>query len=921
MPVARRLAAALAVSIGLVGLVRADDPLRIDKLNKSFASLALTDADGKAFALTDLKDSKAVVVVFLSFDCPVSTGYTPFLCDLAKKHEADGVTVLGVVPTDDTAAQVKKHAAEYKLPFRLFPDPKLVAADAFKAQATPEAFVLDHNLVLRYRGRIDDSQKTRTQKNPGAASHDLEDALAAVLAGKDVAMPATKPIGCGIGPKERTAKADSAVTYYKDVAPILQAHCEECHRPGQVGPFALVTYKQAVSWADDVKDYTRERKMPPWKPAGGPGYKNERNLAEVDLATIATWVDAGCPEGDPKDAPPPRVYSDEWKLGTPDLVLEMPEDFHVGPSGKDIFRCFVFPTSLGEDKYIVGYEVRPGNPRVVHHSLNFFNTTGQGRELEQHEQARARTPGQADYGPGYSAAMSVGFVPDPTLAKPGVPPAGNFGGWAPGQLGTRTPDGTGFLLPDGADVILQVHYHRTGKAETDRTKLGLFFAKKPVDRPYQTIAVGGLSPFTQIPAGVPDYLARGSVELLTDCTLYSVMPHMHLVGRSIKMTMTPPGGKTITLVDIPAWDYNWQETYWFKESIPLKKGTVLDVSAVYDNSPHNPNNPYSPPRTITFGEQTTNEMLFGFLGVSSKEPGQRVLVKRQLLDRDGRPTTGRAMLQQLITRPRDPAPKQKSEEKKGGEPKAIAVPYQLTDTKHVRVRVKLNGQGPYNMILDTGAPAAFVTKAVAKAAGLTPDDKGWAPVKSFVIEGGLTVDKARVRVEDLFQLEGMNGLGLAGVELHGVIGYDILARYRVTYDFTADTLTFVPLDGFTPPALQGIGGKGQGGLEVLGPLMKTLAAFMGIKPNFETQPRGIVGIEVEDKDGGVFVKTVLAGSPAERAGLKAGDKLLSVKDRSIDAPRDLSRALDKLAAGTRVPVKVKRGDETTTLTVLLGKGI
>src|SRR4029079_5101677 len=135
---------------------------------------------------------------------------------------------------------------------------------------------------------------------------------------------------------------------------------------------------------------------------------NERNLAEVDLATIATWVDAGCPEGDPKDAPPPRVYSDEWKLGTPDLVLEMPEDFHVGPSGKDIFRCFVFPTSLGEDKYIVGYEVRPGNPRVVHHSLNFFNTPGQGRELEQHEQARARTPGQADYGPGYSAAMSVG---------------------------------------------------------------------------------------------------------------------------------------------------------------------------------------------------------------------------------------------------------------------------------------------------------------------------------------------------------------------------------------------------------------------------------------------------------------------------------------------------------------------------------
>jgi peroxiredoxin len=922
MPFARPIAAALVVGCGLVSLARADDLPRTDKLNKSFATLTLTDPDGKAFALADLKEPKAVVVVFLSFDCPVSTGYTPLLTELARTHEKDGVTVVGIVPTDDTAEQVKKHAAEYKLPFKVFPDSKLAAADAFKAQATPEAFVLDRNLILRYRGRIDDSQKSRTQKNGGVTSHDLQDALAAVLVGKDVAVPATKPIGCGIGPKERTVKADAAVTYYKDVAPILQTHCQECHRPDQVGPFSLVTYKQAVNWADDIRDYTKDKKMPPWKPAGGPGYKNARGVPDADVATIARWVDAGCPEGDPKHAPPPRVYSDEWKLGKPDLVLEMPEDYHVGPSGKDIFRCFVFPTALGEDKYIVGYEVRPGNPRVVHHSLNYFNTTGQGLELEKREQAKVRTPGQADYGPGYSAAMYVGFIPDPTLAKPGVPPAGIFGGWAPGQLGTRTPEGTGFLLPNGADVILQIHYHRTGKPETDRTKLGLFFAKKPVDRPYQTIYVGGLSPLNQIPAGIPDYLAKGSVEILTDCILHSVMPHMHLVGRSIKVTLTPPGGPATTLVDIPDWDYNWQETYWFKDPIPVKKGTVVEVSAVYDNSSHNPNNPYSPPQSIVFGEHTTNEMLFGFLGVSSKEAGQRVFVKRQLLDREGKPITGRGVLQQLLTHPRDNGPKKQAEDKKkDGEKQAVEVPYQLTDTKHVRVRVKLNGRGPFNFILDTGAPAAFVTKAVAKAAGLTADEKGWAPVKSFVLEGGLAVDKARVRIEDLFQLEGMNGLGLAGVELHGVIGYDILARYRITYDFTADKLTFVPLDGFTPPAIQGVGGKGQGGLEVLGPLMKTLAAFMGIKPNFDSKPRGTVGIEVEEKDGGVFVKSILDGSPAAAAGLKIGDKLLSVKDRSIDAAKDLSRVLDKLTAGTKVAVRIKRGEETTTLTVELGKGI
>jgi peroxiredoxin len=903
----------------LTQLLRADDGPRTDKLNDSFASLALTDPDGKTLTISDLKNPKAVVIVFLSFDCPVSNSYMSYLSDLARTHAKDGVTVLGVVPTDDPAQQIKKSATEFELAFRVFPDPNLAAADAFKAQATPEVFVLDHNLVLRYRGRIDDWNKSRTQKNPTSKTHELDDALATLLAGKDVAVPATRPIGCAILPKERKVNPNAGVTYYKDVAPILQSRCQECHRPGQVGPFSLVTYKQAANWADDIKDYTHEKRMPPWKPVAGVAFKNTRNMPEAEVAMLARWVDAGCPEGNPHDAPPAVTYPEEWNLGKPDLILEVPEEFHVGPAGKDIYRCYVLPTDLGEDKYIVGYEVRPGNPRVVHHTLNFFNTTGQGRELERKAHAKKLPPDAQDFGPGYSSQMSVGFIPDPSKAKPGVPPAGNFGGWAPGQRGTRTPEGTGFFLPRGADVILQVHYHRTGKSETDRTKLGLYFAKKPVDRPYHSVAVGGMAPWTVIPAGRADYQAHGTVWLRDDCTLHSVLPHMHLIGRSINVTVTPPDGPTTTLVAIRDWDYNWQETYWFQNPISVKAGTRLDVSAVYDNSPSNPNNPFSPPQPIYFGEQTTNEMLYAFVGVSSAEPGRRVRISRTPLDRNGRPTPGQSLLQKLISHPAK-AEQKKAEEEKKGDGKPVEVPYQLTDTKHVRVRVKLNGKGPFNFILDTGAPAAFVTKAVAKEAGLTPDAKGWAPVKSFALEGGLTVEKARVRVEDLFQLEGMNGLGLAGVELHGVIGYDILARYRITYDFTADKLTFVPLD-FTPPALQRIGGKGQGGLEVLGPLMKTLAAFMGIKPNFETTARGQIGIEVVERRTGVFVKTVLKGSPAETAGLKAGDKLLTVKGRSIDAPKDLGRALDTLAPGTKVKIKIQRGEETSTLTVELGKGI
>lgn len=249
------------------------------------------------------------------------------------------------------------------------------------------------------------------------------------------------------------------------------------------------------------------------------------------------------------------------------------------------------------------------------------------------------------------------------------------------------------------------------------------------------------------------------------------------------------------------------------------------------------------------------------------------------------------------------------------------VPYKLTSTNHVMVRVKLNGKGPFNLILDTGAPAVFITKAVAKKAKLDIDEKGWGNPDAFELEGGLTVPKARVRVEDLFQLDGMNGMGLAGVELHGVVGYNVLAKYRVQYDFTSDKIVFESLPDFDPPAIVPIGGKtAGGGLEALGPLMKMMAGMLGIKPNFATVPRGFVGIEFDDADG-VVVKKVLPGSPAEKAGIQVGDKLESVKNVSIEAGKDLSRALSKAGVGTKLKVEVKRGDKTEELTLILGGGL
>jgi hypothetical protein len=212
--------------------------------------------------------------------------------------------------------------------------------------------------------------------------------------------------------------------------------------------------------------------------------------------------------------------------------------------------------------------------------------------------------------------MGVGFIPTEKDIKPGIPPIGVFGGWAPGQLATRYPENAGVWLPKEADVVLQLHYHRTGKAEKDRTRIGIYFAKTPVAKPWVTLTVGGMSIFSSIPKDDPAHKVQGSAWLTADATIHSVLPHMHLIGKSVKVTMTPPGGDAVTLVDIKDWDYNWQETYWFKEPIKAKAGTRFDVIGIYDNSDKNPNNPFRPPQVIRFGEETTNEMLFGFLGAT-----------------------------------------------------------------------------------------------------------------------------------------------------------------------------------------------------------------------------------------------------------------------------------------------------------------
>jgi hypothetical protein len=322
-------------------------------------------------------------------------------------------------------------------------------------------------------------------------------------------------------------------------------------------------------------------------------------------------VDTGMKEGDPKDLPAPRQFTDGWQLGEPDLVLTPSEPMTIGANGKDLFRVFVLPTGLTEDKFVSAVEVRPGNKRVVHHTLNFLDTQGRGRKLEEQERQREKKPDEQDRGPGYSVGMGVGFFP----------PSGGLGGWAPGNLIRHLPDDVGYLLPRNSDLVLQVHYHRTGKVEVDQTKIGLYFARKPVNQILRPMVIPGLI-FPAIPAGAEAHTIKGTIEVYQDMNLYQLTPHMHLLGRQIKATMTLPDGTAKDLITIRDWDYNWQETYTLKEPLQVPAGTRFTVEAVYDNSEKNLLNPNSPPKAVTYGEQTTNEMCFVFLGATNPKGGR-----------------------------------------------------------------------------------------------------------------------------------------------------------------------------------------------------------------------------------------------------------------------------------------------------------
>ena len=413
--------------------------------------------------------------------------------------------------------------------------------------------------------------------------------------------------------------ATGSVTFTKDVAPILQKNCQACHRPGEAAPMALLTYQQARPWAKAIKQAVLTKKMPPWFADEQYGhFRNDRSLAQKDIDTLVNWVDAGAPEGNPKDLPKPVEFVDGWNIGKPDIIYEMPEAFQIPASGTIDYQYVILPYKFTEDRWVQMAEVRPGNRAVVHHVIAYIRDGGS-------KWMRDKKPGEI-------------FVPetDEKGERPSL--SGDLlSGFAPGLPPSVLEPGQGRLIKAGSDIVLQLHYTANGHTGEDRTKVGVVFCKQPPTERVMTLAASN-NKFT-IPPGDSNYQVDAEFELAHEAKLSALLPHMHLRGKDFEYRVIYPTGETQTILRVPHYDFGWQLWYEPVTDIQLPKGSKIAVTAHYDNSPNNRNNP-DPTKAVKWGDQSWEEMMIGFFDVTfpaEMDPKQLFPERKKT-----RPTTGSA---------------------------------------------------------------------------------------------------------------------------------------------------------------------------------------------------------------------------------------------------------------------------------------
>lgn len=539
-------------------------------------SLNAIDVRGRDISVDPKNTNRATVVCFLGTECPLARLYGPRLSDMAEEFADRGVQFVGVNSNrQDSVEDIRDYADQLRIPFPLVRDENNVIADRFSARRTPEVFVLDANLKLVYRGAVDDQYEPGVSRSKPSRTH-LRQALTELLRGEPVSVPQTFAPGCLIGRVRQPEPGASDVTFANHISRILQKHCVECHRPGEIGPFSLTDYDEVAGWGETMVEVIDNGRMPPWHAAPGHGdFANERLMPEREKQMVREWVQAGMPRGDDKDLPERAKYTEGWQLPRdPDDRFPMRErPFVVPADGVVEYQYFVVDPGFTEDKWVTAAQVVPGNRSVVHHAIVFIRP------------------------PDGSPFRGVGWL----------------SAYVPGQRVLPLPPGRARKVPAGSRLVFQMHYTPNGKQAADTTEIGLIYGNAD-EITHEVYSLVGIDQEFEIPPHAGEHKVRAEVPWLPGhAELLAITPHMHYRGKSFRLFTRDEGDRT--LLHVPRYDFNWQHTYLLERPLPLKELKKLQFEVTFDNSDENPFNP-DPSQWVTWGDQTWEEMAVAFFEIA-----------------------------------------------------------------------------------------------------------------------------------------------------------------------------------------------------------------------------------------------------------------------------------------------------------------
>lgn len=553
-------------------------------VGRRIEDLAFVDLAGAERQLGECLGPKGLVVAMTSATCPLSKRYLPSLVEMETDLAEAGVGLVLVNPfASETREQIDAQLAGHKLSAAYVHDREKSLAAALAARTTTEVFLLDASRTLVYRGALDDQYGIDYSRESPQRRY-LARALEALAEGLRPEVEATAAPGCELDlPSAEAGGEQTELTYYRDVARILQQNCVDCHRDGGIAPFALDDPDEVADRVRVIRRVVAEGTMPPWFAAPLDGkaesgasspWANDCSLSPRDKADLLAWIDSKeRPLGDPADAPLPRRHTSDWTIGEPDLVIPLSRAYQIQATGFMPYQFDVVETGLEEDRWVRGYEILPSARDVVHHVI-----------VQVHE-------------------------PGAEVRRAGEGAEGYWAAYVPGNGSHVYPEGFARRLPAGARVSFQIHYTPSGQAKSERLRLGLVFADEPPRYEVRTVSVA--NPRLSIPPGAPHHVEMRSQQVPHDIPVTSLMAHMHVRGKAFRFELAHPDGREELLLDLPRYDFNWQLRYDYKEPKWIPRGSTVKITAVFDNSADNPANP-DPGRTVKWGSQTVDEMMIGY---------------------------------------------------------------------------------------------------------------------------------------------------------------------------------------------------------------------------------------------------------------------------------------------------------------------